>query len=288
MRAKERSEGARLRLCAHHRLGSRRFGAGDVPTRVDADVHALFDARSICLCGPGGVIHEVRRLCGQTDVLGQAACQQVAEAAGTTPGGADRLLVAQHADAAVGQRFERHRRIGGAHELGNLGEDLVAQCLNGSGARQGLRLGTSLVLVRQLSVDEQREQVSLADLRVADRRVRRRRVIVGKDHRAPGVRAQAVQHWREVGIGRKDHELVEVGVVGEQVAHIHHHTDVGRVLQLRREGRAVDHLEAGAQEVMAHERERAHVGGIVALVPARDRIAVAAIDDDAALRVEGR
>ena len=231
------SSGARARggHLGAHRLVERHVEAGALArgsTRVSIRV---LDARSFRLCRARGVVDEVRRLCGQADVLGQAARQQVAEAARAAPGGADGLLVAQHAHAAVGQRLERHRRIGGAHEVGDLGEDLGAQRLDGSGARQGLRLGTSLVLVRQLAVDQQRQQVGFADLRVADRRVRRGRVIVGKDHRAPGVRAQAVQHRREVGVGGKDDELVEVGVVREQVAHVHHHADVGRVLQLRGE-----------------------------------------------------
>ena len=132
----------------------------------------------------------------------------------------------QHAHAAIGERLERHRRIGGAHEVGDLGQDLVAQRLDGGGAGQRLRLAR-LALVGQLTVDEQRQEVGFADLRVADRRIRRGRVIVGEDHRAAGVRAQSVQHRGEVGVGGKDDELVEVGVVREQVAHIHDHADVG-------------------------------------------------------------
>ncbi len=88
-------------------------------------------------------------------------------------------------------------------------------------------LRCACALIGELAVDEQREEIGFADLRVADRRVRHRCVVVGEDHSAPCVRTQAVQHRREVGIGRKDDELVEVGVVGEDVAHIHHHADVG-------------------------------------------------------------
>ena len=136
---------------------------------------------------------------------------------------------------------------------------------------------------RNLTLEQQREEVALADLCVTDRRVGRGRVVVRIDHRAARMRAQAVQHGREVGITREDDEFVEIGVMGEDVAYIHHHADIGRVLELRGERRAVDHLESGAQEVMAHEWKRAHVGGVVALVATRDRIAVAAVDDNAAL-----
>src|SRR4029077_4970512 len=87
---------------------------------------------------------------------------------------------------------------------------------------------------------------------------------------------------REVGITREDDEFVEIGVMCEDVAYIHHHADIGRVLELRGERRAVDHLESGAQEVMAHEWKRAHVGGVVALVATRDSIAERAVDDKAA------
>ena len=97
------------------------------------------------------------------------------------------------------------------------------------------------------------------------------------------MRAQAMQHRREVGIARQDDELVEVGVVREVVAHVHHHADVGGVLELGGERRAVDHLEAGAQEVVAHEREGVHVGRVVMRVTARHRVAVAAVHDDAAV-----
>ena len=69
------------------------------------------------------------------------------------------------------------------------------------------------------------------------------------------------------------------------VADIHHHADVGGILELRGQRRAVDHLEAGAQEVMPHERERVHVGGIVVSVAARHGIAVAAVHHDASLAV---
>ncbi len=194
----------------------------------------------------------------------------------------------EDAHAAVGQRLERHRLVGGAHRVGDLGEDLAAHLLDGRGARQRRLLVAALALVGELAVDEQRQEIRLADLGVANGRVRGGRVIVGVDDRAAGMRAQAMQDRREVGVGREDDELVEVGVVREQVAHVHHHADVGRVLELRGERWAIHHLEAGAQEVMAHERERAHVGRVVALVPARDGVAVAAVDDDTTLRLERR
>ena len=76
--------------------------------------------------------------------------------------------------------------------------------------------------------------------------------------------------------------------MGEVVADIHHHADVGGVLELGGERRAVDHLEAGAQEVVAHEREGVHVGGVVVRIAPRHRVAVAAVHDDAARRVAER
>ena len=131
---------------------------------------------------------------------------------------------------------------------------------------------------------DQLDQVGFAHLAVADGRVGRGREVVGEDHRAAGMRPEANEHGREVGVARQDDELVEVGVVHQQVADVHDHADVGGVLELRGQRRAVDHLEPGAQEVVAHEREGVHVGGVVVLVAPRHRIAVAAVHDDAAGR----
>ncbi len=97
-----------------------------------------------------------------------------------------------------------------------------------------------------------------------------------------------MQQRREVGVARQDDELVEVGLVREVVAHVHDHADVGRVLQLRGERRAVDDFEARPQEVVPHERKRVHVGGIVVLIAPRHGIAVAAVHHDAALRIVER
>src|SRR5688572_32604972 len=52
--------------------------------------------------------------------------------------------------------------------------------------------------------------------------------------------------------GQND-ELVEVGLVHQQITDIHHHADIGGVLELGRERRAVDDLEPGAQEVRSEE-----------------------------------
>ncbi len=147
----------------------------------------------------------------------------------------------------------------------------------GGGARQLLA-----AIVRQLAGQDQLDQVGLAHLAVADGGVGRGCELVGEDHRAARMRPQANEHRREVGVAGQDDELVEVGVVHQQVAHVHDHADVGGVLELGGERRAVDHLEPGAQEVVAHERERVHVGGVVVRVAPRHGVAVAAVHDDAA------
>ena len=143
---------------------------------------------------------------------------------------------------------------------------------------RGLRSGDGAA-----SAGQKRDQIRLADLAVADRRVGLRCMIVREDDGAARMGAQTVQHRREVGVARQDDELVEVRVVGEDVADIHHDADIGGILELRGERRAVDDFEARAQEVMPDERERVHVGRIVVRIPARHGIAVAAVHRDAAL-----
>ena len=133
-----------------------------------------------------------------------------------------------------------------------------------------------------LAFEQQHHQIGFAHFRVADRRVGRCRVVVGVDHRAARMGAQPMQHGGEVGITREDDELVEIGVVREDIAHVHHDADVGRVLKQCGQRRTIDHLAARAQEMVAHEREGRHVGRVVALITPRYRIAVAAIDDDSA------
>ncbi len=97
-----------------------------------------------------------------------------------------------------------------------------------------------------------------------------------------------MQHGREVSVTRKQDELLEARLVGQHVANIHHHADVGGILELGRERRAVDDFETGTQEVVPHERKRVHVRRIIARVPARNRIAVAPAHDDATRLGEAR
>ena len=69
-------------------------------------------------------------------------------------------------------------------------------------------------------------------------------MIVREHDSAPGMGPQTMQHRREIGIARQNDELVEEGVMGEDVADIHHDANVGRVLELRRQRRAVDDFKA--------------------------------------------
>ena len=188
----------------------------------------------------------------------------------------------QRAQRPVCQRLEGHRGRRRPHACDHLGQDLAARVLHpflwrGGGQPVGALCG-------QLAREDQFDQVGFADLAIADGRVGRRGEVVGENHGAARMGPEADEHGREVGIARQDDELVEIGIVHQQVANVHDHADVGRVLQLRGERRAVDHLEPGAQEVMAHEREGVHVGGVVVLVAPRHRIAVAAVHHDPAGR----
>jgi hypothetical protein len=85
-------------------------------------------------------------------------------------------------------------------------------------------------------------------------------VVIGKDHRTARMLTQPVQYGGKISVTRKDNELIEVGVMMHIVAHIHDHADIGRIFELRSQGRAIDNLKTRAQKMMAHERERRHVG----------------------------
>ena len=94
-----------------------------------------------------------------------------------------------------------------------------------------------------------------------------------------------MQNRREVGVAGQNDEFVEVRVVGQVIAHVHDHADIGRVFQLRRQRRAIHDLETGAQEMVPHEWERIHIGRVVMRVAARHGIAIAAVHDDTALGI---
>src|SRR5690606_1120480 len=111
--------------------------------------------------------------------------------------------------------------------------------------------GTDLALL----LEQKRDEIGLANLTIADRGVGGSRVVVGEDHCAPGVCAQAMQDWGEVRVARKYDEFVKVRAVREIVDDIHDHADVGGVLELGGERRTIDNLESSAQEMVAHERE---------------------------------
>ena len=232
--------------------------------------------------------HHVRRLLRETEIVGKRLREKFAETASAGPGCRDRAVVTDRAHSTIREHFERHRLRRRADSLGDIGDDLAAQCFAisfghhrrlGRRRNRGRRAVADLAMVLEQEID----QIGFAHFAVADRGVGRGRVVVRENHCAAGVGAQAVEHRREVGVAREDHELVEMGAVGEMVDHVHDHANVGRILELGSEGRAVDDLETGAQEVMSHERERVHVGGIVALIASRHRIAVAAVHHDAPL-----
>ena len=110
-------------------------------------------------------------------------------------------------------------------------------------------------------------------------------MIVRIDHGAPGMGAQTMQQRREIGVARQDNELIEAGFVVQKIADIHDDTNIGGILELCRQRRAIDNFEPRLQEVMAHERKRIHVRRVIVRIAARDRIAVTAVHDDAALAI---
>ena len=107
---------------------------------------------------------------------------------------------------------------------------------------------------------QQPDQVTLANFAIAQCLVRRGCVIVGEEHDIPRMGPEPMQQRREVGIARQDHELVEMRVMCDEVANIHDHTDIGRILELRRQRWAIDDLEPAPQKMVPHERKGAHVG----------------------------
>ncbi len=279
--------GGRRRACLEALLVTRLGGLGAAlarDLRLGADLGTRLDlARDLAR----RLVGEIRRLVGELDVLRQRARQEIAEAPGAGPAGSDRLLMAEGAHGAVGQRFERHGLAGGAYAADHLGDDRLLHSFE-VGSRRLAQRAARLHLLVDAAFEQQGDEVGLADLAVADRGIGLGRVVVGEHDRATGVGAQAMQDGREVGVSRQQDELVEARLVVQHVAHVHHHADVGGVLELRRQRRAIDDLEARAQEVMAHERKRVHVGRVVARVAAGHGIAVAAAHDDAARQREAR
>jgi hypothetical protein len=197
--------------------------------------------------------------------------------------------VAQSAHGTVGECLERHGLARCTHRAHDLGNDVLAHHLE-LGRARGAKLARTagLAVARQAALEQKRHEVHVADLAVADRRVGCRRMVVGEYHRAPGMGAQAMQHRREVGVAGEDDELVELRIVIQDVADVHHHADIGGILELGRERGAVDDLEPGAQEVMAHERERVHVGRVVVGIAARHGVAITADHGDAPRHGEAR
>ncbi len=146
------------------------------------------------------IVGDVGRLRGELQILGQARAEEFAEATRPGPAGADGLVVAERPHGTLRQRLERHGRRGAAHGCGDLGDDLAAHVFDARGGRGG---GDGRLLRRalgDLSVEDQIDQVGLAHLAVADGGVGRCRVVVGEDHGAARVRAQAMQQRREVGV----------------------------------------------------------------------------------------
>ena len=121
------------------------------------------------------------------------------------------------ADGAISQRFKRNGLRRFAHIADNLGDDGRARgfdstavncagcgaansrglCFNGDGTR----------------IQQQRDQVGLADFAVADGGIRLCCVIVGEHNCTPGVGPQTVQNRRKVSVARQDDEFIEERVV---------------------------------------------------------------------------
>ncbi len=189
----------------------------------------------------------------------------------------------ERAQGALRQCLERHRRVRPTHRLNDLDHDLLAQRFaDGPG---GNDRGRALGGPWELALEDQCDQIRFPHLTIGDRHIGGRRVVVGEHDRAPCVCAQPMQHRSEIGITREDHKFIETRVMIQEIANVHHHANVRRVLELRRQWRAVDNLEAGSQEMMANEREGVHVRRIVLLIAARHGVAIAAVQDDAAVEI---
>ena len=89
-----------------------------------------------------GVENIVGGLFGQTDLGREALGQQVREAAGPGPAGADGAVVPEGADGAVSERFERHGLARALHPADNLGEDFATDGIK-SRRRRGGSAGTA-------------------------------------------------------------------------------------------------------------------------------------------------
>ncbi len=165
------------------------------------------------------------------DVIGEMGEQQIAERAVATPVGADGFFPAHHPHGAVGKGFKRHGLRRGAHVGDDLGQNVLTGLLDIdhrlSGARGCKFTSAHRLIGDRLAVEQHGNEVRLADLAVAQCRVRLGRVVVGEHHRAACVRPQAMQHRREVRVSRQDHEFVEERLMGEDVADIHDDADIG-------------------------------------------------------------
>jgi hypothetical protein len=123
-------------------------------------------------------------------------------------------------------------------------------------------------------------------------------VAVHVDHRALGVRAQPGDDGHEVRVRRKDHELLDVWVVGQCIEDVHDHVDVGRILTGARHRRTLDHREGVARKVLAKaldgewrgiappDQERALLGLVLGEARRLDRIGQP-IEPDLRQRGEG-
>ena len=252
------------------------------------------------------VVHNERRLLVDLQIFGQIRRQQVAEATHASPATTGRALMTELTNQFIRQRLKRHRQVGGSYDACNFGGQIPAKGREvcdrmrlAVSKRWRLSRSLSLALtlgLRQLrgrrirrdravatpAIEQQPEQVGLTHLAVADRGIGRSGLVVGEDHCAAGMGTKPMQQRREVGIARQDDELIEIGVVRDHVPHVHDDADISGILELGGQRRAVDHFGTGAQEMVPDERERIHIGRAVVAVPARHRIAVAAVQHDPA------
>ena len=168
------------------------------------------------------------------------------------PGAGHRLVGTLHLGAQPGGHLLQ-RQLRGQVGCGGAGRCRLGRLRHGDGRRRCERRCGRRCRPRSL-VDLGAEAQALADEAVGlDQQIGRgavgRRREAHRQHRGAAVpAAQLAQHWREVGVGREDDELVVVHRMLQQLDHVEHHVDVGAGLALAGHRRAVDDLEAGMVE----------------------------------------
>lgn len=196
---------------------------------------------------PGRVTDPARlgRVHDQTLVLNRG--QELLERPRARP-----VVERRRADQGLAHRVRRGRHVdralGGGqqvpdHPLHSLPQGVVVLPRGGADRHRGLLAGT---LAQPTVVHPERlfHEHRLRDDEVAGGPQGGGGRAVGEDGGAAVVLPQPQQHRREVGVRGEHDEVVEPGDVAEGVDDVEHHVDVGAVLALRGQGRAVDDAES--------------------------------------------